>query len=86
MSKPIFKYPAKRGKVEIQASNYNGQFISVDITGDSKGLKYLANLLIAFANYAETAADDPNGIKEHIHLHPNCQLSSHSCEVVIGKL
>lgn len=83
MSKPIFQYPEKEGEVEISISTIDEDNYAVSIVGNPKGLKYLGNLLIGFADYIQNESTDKY---DHIHLHPNLQLNRNSCEVAIGNL
>ena len=77
----MIKYPDKEGKVDIFSQIHYGSTPCVTIIGDPKGLRYLAKLLNALADYNQDESGDPIGEREHIHLHANAQLGNHSSEV-----
>lgn len=77
------KLPRQKGKLEIFPEIHYGNVPTVTIMGDPSGLRYLADLLRAVADVDQRLTTDPEGEREHIHLHPDDQLGSHSCQVEI---
>jgi len=81
MKKTIFRCPKKEGRINIYPEIIDERYVNVTIIGDPDGLRYLAKLLIALADYDQEVTTAPVGDREHIHLHANEQLDSHSCDV-----
>ena len=77
------RLPGKNGKLDIYPEIHEGNIIEVTIIGDPDGLRYLSKLLKALADYDQNSTDIPKGEREHIHLHANCQLGNHLCEVEV---
>ncbi len=81
--KSHLKIPKKKGKLDIYPEIYGGSALNVRICGDPDGLRYLAQLLTNLANYDQNCDNAPDGSREHVHLHKQCQLGDYSCEVEI---
>ena len=79
--KKLYDYPDKTGHIDIYPEIVDGNLVTIIIAGDPTGLKYLANLLNWLADFDQELNDAPIGSREHLHLHINEQLGSHSCEV-----
>lgn len=77
------KLPKSKGRIEIFPAIHHGNVPSVTIIGDPAGLRHLAELLHAVADADQSQTPAPPGTREHIHLHPQQHLGSHSCEVEI---
>jgi hypothetical protein len=61
-----------------------GNKIKINITGNPKGLLYLAKLLTDLANVDQEKVEYLSvGDREHSHLCPSYQLNEYSCEVEI---
>jgi hypothetical protein len=83
MAKYVDSYknlPKKKGKVAFQASIENNE-IFVAIVGDSKGLRYLADLLNYMADLEIEERNMPDGARAHFVLHSGLQLAKRSCNV-----
>ena len=75
-------HPHIVGQLEISHSE-NGIFIG----GDPAGLKSLAALVAWLAEVdQESMPHLPDGEREHLHLHPGCQLCRNSEATEIGRL
>lgn len=77
----MFNYPEKSGNINIYPEIIDASQVAITIIGDKDGLRYLASLLNWMADLESDL--DPNGIREHIHLHRETQLGDISCEVAI---
>ena len=76
------KPPEIIGQLEISHGE-NGIFIG----GDPAGLKSLAALVAWLAEVdQERMPRLPDGEREHLHLHPGCQLCRNSEATEIGRL
>jgi hypothetical protein len=75
--------PEKKGLLAITAQIHFGREISVAIAGDRDGLRYLAGLLLYFADLDVEQKNLPEGERAHIHLHPGYQLIEKSCDVEV---
>lgn len=78
-----YNYPEKVGNIDIFPEIHDGRIVTISIVGDPKGLKYLAEVLNYIADFDQEENEDPEGSREHLHLHPDEQLGWHSCEVEI---
>lgn len=83
--KTNLKMPANEGKLDIFPEIDEGCFPVITIIGDPVGLRYLSDVLKALADYDQNANNSPVGEREHVHLHRECQLGAHSCEVVLSR-
>ena len=81
--KKNLRNPENKGKLDIFLKSHEGNTPEVMIIGDPDGLRYLSELLKALADYDQDSRDLPIGEREHVHLHANCQLGKHSCEVEV---
>ncbi len=79
----ISNYPDKSGNIDIYIEDIEEKQQAVCIVGDPDGLRYLASLLNWLADFDQQRNNEPEGSREHIHLHANDQLGNHSCEVEI---
>ncbi|MHC4541833.1 MAG: Imm32 family immunity protein [Planctomycetota bacterium] len=77
------KFPENKGKLDIYPRIDEGDSLSVTIMGDPNGLRYLSEILRTLADFDQESDNSPAGEREHIHLHRQCQLGEHSCEVEI---
>lgn len=77
------KYRQEKSKLDIYPEIHNGNCVTISIIGNPKGLKTLAKLLVDLADLDQEASDDPEGTREHVHIHPNSVLGNNSCEVEI---
>ena len=83
MAKYVDSYenlPKKKGKVALQAEIQNNE-VFVAIVGDSKGLRYLADLLYYMADLEIEERNMPDGARAHFVLHPGLQMAKRSCGV-----
>ena len=83
MIKFNLKLPENKGKLDIYSKTHEDNIQEVIIIGNPDGLRYLSGLLKALADYDQDSRDLPKGEREHVHLHRNCQLGKHSCEVEV---
>jgi hypothetical protein len=81
--KTNLRIPVNKGKLDIFLKNDEDDAPEVIIIGDPDGLRYLSGVLKALADYDQDSIDLPTGKREHVHLHANCQLGKHSCEVEV---
>ena len=79
----IYNYPKKSGKIDIYPQIVEADQALVTIMGDPEGLRYLASLLNWLADFDQELSPDPDGTREHIHLHRKLQLGNYSSEVEI---
>ena len=79
------KLPENKGRLDIYPGITDGDGVGVDIIGDPDGLRYLSDVLRALAGYDQDSDNAPVGTREHVHLHRECQLGGHSCEVVVSR-
>jgi hypothetical protein len=77
------RIPENKGKLDIFLKTHEDNTPEVMIIGDPDGLRYLSELLKALADYDQDSRNLPIGEREHVHLHANCQLGKHSCEVEV---
>jgi hypothetical protein len=77
----IYNYPEKSGNIDIYPQIIDANQVAVTIMGDKEGLRYLASLLNWMADFDQESNADPDGTREHIHLHRETQLGCFSCEV-----
>jgi hypothetical protein len=85
MANYVDKYvnlPKKKGQVAFVPTIHNNAAF-VQIIGDGKGLRYLADLLNYMADLEIEERNMPEGARAHIQLHPGLQLVKHSCEAEI---
>ena len=78
-------FPERKGELDIFPQITDGSVIEIVIIGTSDGLKYLAQLIEHVATIDQEGNDNPTGSRAHIHLHRDCQLGDHSCEVQISR-
>ena len=83
MIKFNLKLPENNGKLDIYSETDEDNFTEITIIGDPDGLRYLSELIQALADYDQDSRNLPKGEREHVHLHPKCQLGKHSCEVEV---
>jgi hypothetical protein len=79
-----YDYPSMSGYINFFPS-VNTDMVSINISGDPEGLRYMARLLNWMADFDLKEAVCFDGEREHIHLHPETQLGNHSCEVVVWR-
>ena len=75
--------PLPDGLVAITVDGEAGKRGQVSITGDRKGLAYLAKLLKYMAKTDVEQRQMPDGARAHIPLRPGVQLIASSCDVEI---
>lgn len=83
MKQKKIKWPKPEGKLAIYPKIEDGHFVSVDIIGDPDGLRYLASVLLVLAETNEEEMPIPDGEYFHLHIHPECELDSHSASTTI---
>lgn len=83
MIKTNLRLPENKGKLDIFLKNDEDNVPEIMIIGDPEGLHYLSELLKVLADYDQNSRDLPIGEREHVHIHANCQLGKHSCEVEV---
>jgi hypothetical protein len=80
------KYPPIKGNLKAWHWNDEG-VMNVAISGDPKGLKSLANLVIQLANVNQKKLKSlpARFSSEHIHLEPNLDLAQNSARLCIDR-
>ena len=81
--KSNLKLPDNNGKLGIYSEIDEDNVLGITIIGNPDGLRYLSEVLQALADYDQDSDNSPKGEREHVHLHRNCQLGKHSCEVEV---
>jgi hypothetical protein len=81
--KKNLRIPENNGKLDIFLKNDEDNVREIMIIGDPDGLRYLSEVLNVLADYDQDNSNCPIGEREHIHLHAECQLGKHSCEVEV---
>lgn len=81
--KSKLKLPKIKGKIDIYPEILEGSIVQIVIIGDKKGLMSFSKFINTLATFDQNKNNDAIGTREHVHLHANFQLGSHSCEVEI---